>query len=178
MASVLERWHRVRQKRAFRWAIDIAILVGLFLGVSAWQARGHLRGDAPALSLSTLDGGRAGQVVSTQTLKGKPTMVVFWAPWCGVCRAESPNISRVQSIVGDRANVVSIVSDYEDLASVQAYVERYDVSYPVLLGGTRTARAWGVHAFPSVFFLDEEGRITGSVVGYSTTVGLLARLML
>lgn len=174
MTSVLERWRRLRQRRAFRWALDIAVVVGLFLGVSAWQARGHLRGEAPALSLPTLDG----PVVSNASLAGKPTMVVFWAPWCGVCRAESPNISRVQSMVGDRAHVISVASDYEDLASVRAYVDDRDVDYPVLLGGDKTARAWGVRAFPSVFFLDGEGRITGSVVGYSTTAGLLARLLL
>jgi thioredoxin-related protein len=47
----------------------------------------------------------------------------------------------------------------------------------VLLGDEETVRAFRVEAFPTTYFLDAEGRITGSVAGYTTTPGLLARLL-
>lgn len=153
--------------------MDLLLVVVILTAAGAWQTRNHRTGPAPDFALPTLTGG----AVDKASLQGKPTLVVFWAPWCGVCRAESPNISRVQELVGARANVISVVSDYDGTASIQRFVDDRGVDYPVLLGGTRTAREWGVRAFPSIFFLDEEGQITGSVVGYSTTLGLLWRLL-
>jgi thiol-disulfide isomerase/thioredoxin len=172
----------LREKRSVRLLMDGAVLIAIFLGVNAWQSRGHLRGEAPVFELRVLDASAgeaaSGERVSNVTLTGKPTMVVFWAPWCGVCKADSPAVSRVKSIVGDRANVVSIASEYESLRDVQRYVDDVGVDYPVLLGGKKTARDFQVRAFPTVFFLDSDGRIDSSVVGYTTTAGMLARLML
>ncbi len=156
--------------------MDGAVLIAIFLGVNAWQSRGHLRGEAPAFELRVFEGGE--ERVSNTTLMGKPTMLVFWAPWCGVCKADSPAVSRVKSIVGDRANVVSIASEYESLRDVHRYIDDVGVDYPVLLGGKQTARDFQVRAFPTVFFLDSDGNIDGSVVGYTTTAGMLARLLL
>lgn len=141
-------------------------------GVNAWQTRNLQQGETPGFSLQRLDGG----LVNNDSLRGKPTMLVFWAPWCGVCRASSQNVSWVQSWVGDRAQVLSIASQYTSEAEVRRYVAEQDVDYPVLLGGRETARAFGVRAYPTVFFLDEEGAITRSVVGYTTTLGMYLRL--
>lgn len=174
----------MREKRIVRLLMDGAVLIAIFLGINAWQSRGHLRGVAPAFELRVLDvttnagamGVASEERVSNTTLAGKPTMLVFWAPWCGVCKADSPAVSRVRSIVGERANVVSIASDYESLREVNGYVAAVGVDYPVLLGGKKTARDFQVRAFPTVFFLDSDGNIDTSVVGYTTTAGMLARL--
>jgi thioredoxin-related protein len=165
---------RTPGRRIARLLVEGLLVIAVVLAVSAWQARGHRRGEAPPLSLRTLEG----DVVDSAALAGKATMIVFWAPWCGVCGVESANVSRVQRFVGDRARVVSVASEYDGLADIHRYMERHDVDYPVLLGGNHAARAWGVRGFPSVFFLDAEGKITGSVVGYTTTLGLLTRLLL
>lgn len=170
---MLDKLLSLRRLRAVRLAMDGVIVIAIFFAVSLWQTRSHLRGDAPAFSLSTIEGA----TVSTASLSGKPTLVVFWAPWCGVCKVESRNVSWLRSLVGERAHVISIASDYDDLADVRAYVAEQGVDYPVLLGGRKLARAFQVTAFPSAFFLDAEGRITSSVVGYTTTAGLLARLL-
>lgn len=157
--------------------MDGGVLIAIFLGINAWQSRHHLRGEAPAFELR-VHGASGDERVSNATLSGKPTMIVFWAPWCGVCKADSPAVSRVKNMVGDRANVVSIASEYESLREVQRYIDDVGVDYPVLLGGKKTARDFQVRAFPTVFFLDAQGRIESSAVGYTTTAGMLARLML
>jgi peroxiredoxin len=164
----------LREQRWFRWAMDLAILGVVVIAISAWQSRGHLRGAPPTFSLRSVEG----DLVENATLTGKPTMLVFWAPWCSVCTVESRNVSWIQDLVGTHANVVSIASDYDSLDDVRGYMTKHGVDYPVLLGGTKTARAFGVKAFPSVFFLDDDGNVTSSVVGYTTTPGLLWRLML
>ncbi len=175
LATLKARYLRAREKRVVRWAIDAVVLLVLFAGLSAWQTRRHLKDiPAPPVSLSKLGGG----VASLAELKGKPAMVVFWAPWCGVCKTDSDNVSRVQRWVGASANVVSIVTAFNALSEVEGYVKDQGVDYPVLLGGDAEVAAFRVNAFPTVYFLDSEGRVKGSAEGYVTTLGMLWRLLL
>ena len=106
-ASQLGRWAQLRQKRWFRWMTDIAFFLAALAAITMWQGRDFVDAGepAPAFELADLDGERH----SLAGYAGKKTMVVFWAPWCGVCGAESDNVSRVQSWLGDRINVVSVV---------------------------------------------------------------------
>jgi thiol-disulfide isomerase/thioredoxin len=170
-------WTRLRDayrtRRLVRWSADLLGLLAIVLVAGLWQTRHHAWGDAPAFSLPALQGGPE---VSLASLGGKPTMLVFWAPWCTVCKAESQNVSWVRSIVGSRANVVSVAASYRAVADVQAYVHEKGVDYPVVLGDDATVARFAVDAFPTVYFLDARGRISGSAVGYATTGGLLARL--
>ncbi len=128
---------------------------------------------APAFSLAQL----SGPAVSSSELRGRPAMVVFWAPWCGVCKVESQNVSWVRKLVGERARVISIATAYDERSQVERYVREHDVDYPVLLGDDAVLSAWKVDVFPTVYFLDAEGKVKRSVSGYSTTAGLLWRLL-
>jgi thiol-disulfide isomerase/thioredoxin len=172
-------WTRFRElyrtRRSVRWTVDVLALLGVLFIAGLWQTRNHVRGEAPAFSFASLEGGAP---VSRASLEGRPTMLVFWAPWCTVCRAESKNISWVRSLAGARANVVSIAASYQNTADVTAYVREQGVDYPVLLGDDSVAERFAISAYPTVYFLDSKGRISSSVVGYSTTAGLLLRLLL
>jgi peroxiredoxin len=173
-ARWLARFVALRDRRWFRWSMDLVVLAALLGGIGAWQARHHLRGAPPEVVLRTLDGAPA----SLAALRGKPAMVAFWAPWCGVCGAQSGNVGWALRLAGDRARVVSVASSFDDLGQVRAYMTEHGVTYPVLLGDDAVVRAFRVDAYPTLYFLDAEGRIKGSVSGYTTTAGMLARLFL
>jgi thiol-disulfide isomerase/thioredoxin len=166
---------KVTERRWFRWGGEAAVVLGALLVVGLIQTRHHLgSGERPVATFRTLDGAP----VRLESLRGRPVALVFWAPWCGVCAAQSDNLSRVARWAGDRGRVASVASAFGDLAEVRAYLAAHDVPEPVLLGDQATTRAFRVEAYPTVYFLDAEGRIKGSVVGYTTTAGLLARLLL
>lgn len=169
-------WQRLRQNRAVSWGIDIAIIAVVFFAISAWQTRDLLGGgeQSPAFALEQLGGGH----VASAQLEGKKTVLVFWAPWCTVCGAESGTISSLAESMGDDVNVLSVALEYEDIKDVQGFVDEHGVDYPVLLGGRDMVKDWNVAAFPTIYILDEEGKIAHSMVGFTTSFGFRWRLWL
>lgn len=165
---------RLRQHRGARIALEVAWVLAIVLAVSAFQARGHLdAGTAPELTLPSLDGAP----VSLAALRGRPAMLVFWAPWCGVCKAQADNVERVRRLAGARAHVVTIAASFDDLAEVRREAGTHGDA-PVLLADDATVKAFRVDAFPTVYFLDREGRVKRSAAGYTSTLGMLLRLAL
>jgi thiol-disulfide isomerase/thioredoxin len=168
------RLQALEQRRWFRWGGEALVVLLAMLAVGAIQARHHLPGgDLPAATFRTLEGAP----VTLASLRGKPLALAFWAPWCGVCAAQSDNLSRTLRWAGGRAQVVSVAAAFGDVAEVRSYMAAHQVEYPVLLGDDAAVQAFRVEAFPTVYFLDAEGRVTGSLAGYTTTGGLLARLL-
>ena len=161
-----------RRRRLRRLALELAVVVALVAAIGFWRGRGHPRGEVPELTLRSV----AGMDVALRELRGEPTLIAFFAPWCGVCKVTAQNVRWVH---GAGRRVVSIGSAYgDDAASVAAYARDHELPSPVLLDDQGAAERFGVTAYPTFFFVDARGRITGSTVGYTTTLGLLARLWL
>jgi len=171
-------WDRLadsyRRSRALRWALELALLLGVLLAVDAFQTRQHARGAVPQLPLRSLEGA----VVPFSNLLGQPLLLVVWAPWCGVCKLESGNVSRARGWLEPGVRVVSVAAAYRSVADVRGYMQQQGVDYPVLLGERGFEQALGVRAFPSMFVLDARGRVVRSTQGYTTTLGLFWRAKL
>lgn len=163
----------MRQKRWFRWTVDLTLFALAFVAITAWQGRELVEAGTPApdFVLTDMDGERH----SLRDYRGEKTFVVFWAPWCGVCSAESDNISRVKSWLGERLNVISVVLDYRGRGDIQEFIDEHDVDYPVLLGNQGVQRSYNVSAYPTLYIIDDEGNIEHTAVGYTTTAGMLWR---
>ncbi|MET0401011.1 MAG: TlpA disulfide reductase family protein [Cystobacter sp.] len=168
-------WRKLRRPGWVRLLTDVMMLALLFAGISLWQTR-HLPSGVPApdFTLRAL----TGEQVRLSTLRGKPVVLAFWAPWCGVCKAEASTLSALQRTVGDSARVVSVAVAWEDEADVHRFAREQRVDYPVLLGSDELLRAYGLSQFPTLFFVSAEGRLERAAVGYTTRLGLLWRLWL
>ena len=176
-AGWTERWRTVRARHAWvRWGVDLLVIFGLAAAVMSWQTR-HLPAagtPAPPFALRTL----SGETVRLESLRGRPVVLAFWAPWCTVCKAESHNLSALKERAGERAHVLSVAVAYDDVEEVRRFAREQGVDYPVLLGDDALQRAYRVDSFPTTLFLSSEGRVKRAAVGYTTQVGLLWRFWL
>jgi thiol-disulfide isomerase/thioredoxin len=161
-----------------RWGLEALVLAAIVGAITLWQNRGLPEGAAPPLAGLRNDGVHedlAHKVGARGTVggAGKATLVVFWATWCPVCRAEEGNIV---SVAKDWP-VVSVALDSGDAAEVTKYLKERDIPLPAILDddGVR-AGAWRVRGVPAHFIVDPAGNIRFRVVGYATTLGLRARL--
>jgi cytochrome c biogenesis protein CcmG, thiol:disulfide interchange protein DsbE len=112
---------------------------------------------APSTSLPYF-GGRTGTFDLT-AYRGKVVVLNFWASWCVECKLEAKTLRDAAAKWGGK--VVFVGVDGSDLTSAaRRYMERYDVTYPVVrdVGGSAQS-AWGVTGFPETFFVDPQGRV-------------------
>jgi thiol-disulfide isomerase/thioredoxin len=177
MRKALQRYRELRRtSRWLRWAEDLLLLAVLFGGVLAWQTRGLVPSGsaAPPFVLRDLDG----RAWALSSLVGKPVVLHFWAPWCSVCKTESPNVSSLRRAVGGDVTVISVAVSYRDADDVRRFVREQGVDYPVLLGDEALMDAYRVSSLPTTYFLTKDGRIRHASVGYTSTLGMRVRLWL
>ncbi|MDE5628831.1 MAG: thioredoxin [Muribaculaceae bacterium] len=61
--------------------------------------------------------------------QNKPTLVDFFATWCGPCRVQGPILEEVKQRVGDMANILKVDIDKEQRLAAQYNVR----SVPTLI---------------------------------------------
>ncbi|MCB9727466.1 MAG: redoxin domain-containing protein [Deltaproteobacteria bacterium] len=146
--------------------VTLPLLALLYMGLSMDPHRmdAPLVGKpAPPFELHRLSDG---QLVSLESLRGKPVILNFWATWCMPCRQEHPFMVSAAKKLGDKIQFVGIV--YQDKNEmVNAWLDAYGGrGYPTLIdAGTKTAIAYGVYGVPETYFIDSQGVIRDKVVG-------------
>jgi thiol-disulfide isomerase/thioredoxin len=177
-------------KRWRRWGLEALIFIAIISAVSLWQNRGLPEGEAPPLAGMRNDGvvtslnGKVG-VASAGHFRpdGLPaggtasstaaTLVVFWATWCPVCKAEEGNIVAVAK----DWPVLSVALQSGDAAAISKHLKVREIDLPAVVDEDGAIAAdWNVQGVPAHFIIDPAGKIRFRVVGYATTLGLRARL--
>jgi peroxiredoxin len=161
--------------RRWRRLAEVLLFVVIVGGIYAWRTRDLLptgdRVPAPAFELTDLQG----RPWSLDALEGKPAVLYFFAPWCGVCAASSPQLRWFDRWQGDDVQVVLVGLDWSSPAELAEYAARHELQLPVLAAGPQTAADYRIRGYPTYYVLDAEGRVAGRDFGYTTAPGLWLR---
>ena len=105
----------------------------------------------------------SGEVLNLSNLRGKVTIIEFWASWCRPCRVENPNLVRLYKemhpkgleIVGvslDR-NRSSWLRAIDDDGLIWSHISNLKFWQDPI------AKLYNIKAIPASFIIDKEGRI-------------------
>lgn len=100
-------------------------------------------------------------------LRGKPTIINFWATWCTSCLAELPDLKALQLDTGaDRLNVVAINAG-EDSSAATRFLKVLDApTFYIGMDPTLVvADAYGVFGLPQSVFVDANGVVRAVYTG-------------
>lgn len=125
---------------------------------------GCAQDSAPSSSFVLLDG-------STQTtadLKGKVTLVNFWATSCTTCVAEMPQIvATYDKYKAQGYETLAVAMQYDPPSYVVNFAETRKLPFKVAIDNTgAVAQAWGdVKLTPTTYVLNKQGQIVKRYVG-------------
>lgn len=121
----------------------------------------------PASDFTVLD--TAKQQVNLSDFVGKPTVVNFWATWCGPCKSEMPAFDTLYKKYGDRVHFLMVnLTDgaQETIAGADAFIAESGYSFPVYYDTKLdAANTYGVYSIPMTLFINKEGEILGQHTG-------------
>ena len=119
---------------------------------------------APQSTFVLLDGSSQ----TTAGLKGKVTLVNFWATSCVTCVAEMPKITATHDKYKARGyDTLAVAMSYDPPSYVVNYAQTRKLPFGVAIDNTgAVARAWGdVQLTPTTFIVDKRGDIVKRYVG-------------
>ncbi|WP_315117145.1 redoxin domain-containing protein [uncultured Clostridium sp.] len=120
-----------------------------------------------------------GKEISLSEFKGKKVFLNFWASWCGPCKIEMPHMQTLYEETKDKDIVILAVNVGESKDKVKSFIEKNKYTFPVLLDTNQEiSLQYGISAFPTSFFIDEEGYVYSGIQGSMSLDMMKEQLMI
>lgn len=184
-------FHGIRRRKqacALAATSFFAIFAVILYVVPAWmEARSvaWTNRSVPSFSISTLDG----EVLHSADLRGHIVVLAFWATWCPPCQAELPQIAdleakyRAESDVRVFALNARTGGDTAELA--RSFLAKRHLQLTAAIdnpiagqshGSGQAASSVGLYDLPSLYVLDQRGRLRATYDGYDSSEHLVGSL--
>ena len=168
-------WSRDTWHETFTAVLDDKVQMPDPYGLSQWT------GDVALGDLAFPDLLRKRRALNDPAFAGRARLIVLFGTWCPNCYDETRYLNELVGRYGDRGlSVLGLAFEFEDslndqIAAVQRYANRMQVSYPILIAGpTDKAKASEafpaldrVRAYPTTLFLNAKGEVQAVHTGFS-----------
>lgn len=158
----------MRRTRLLLSTIAIAAIAALIVFGLASSKSGADGRKAPALPRERL----AGPPVTLEGLlasgRGRPSLITFWASWCGPCAREAAALERFAQSAAGQGRLVGV--DWSDaLSGARSFITEHRWTFPVLRDAEGTVgNDYRLTVLPTTFVLDATGRIRAVLRGPQT----------
>ena len=88
--------------------------------------------------------------------QGKPTLVFFWASWCGYCMLELPAIIELHEMYGDEINIVG-VNCGDRLSDIEAVIKANNVEFDMFYTTVGDTLRFDAQSLPVTAILGADG---------------------
>jgi len=120
---------------------------------------------APSFTAVDLDGHQ----LASASFRGKVVLINFWATWCPPCRAEIPDLIKLQEKYRDTIQVIGVSEDEAPPEEVKKFVLAHHMNYPVVMSTPAIEKLFpGISALPTSYVVDRESRVVQKHVGMLT----------
>ena len=134
---------------------------------------------APNLPFTQLDGSKH----TLAELKGKVTLINFWATSCSTCVKEMPQmVATYQKFQSQGLETLAVAMEYDPPAYVMQFAQSRQLPFRVAIDHSgELAKGFGeVQLTPTTFVVNKKGEIVKRYVGepdFAALHGLLAKLL-
>ncbi len=142
--------------------VFLAWMIGLALGIVGSSS--YAKPLAPDFQFTT----DQGQVITKKSLEGKPTVLMFWASWCGVCQRELPKMKVLYDEKKRTGLQVLAIGTQDKESNIQHYVKGHPevFTFPVAYDRNNNgSTAFGIRGVPTFVLLNEKGEVALTHVG-------------
>lgn len=110
----------------------------------------------------------AGSDLSSADLKGKVTLINFWATWCGPCKAEMPLMQKeIFEKIKDKNFVMAAISRGEEIEVVKKFIDLNKYTFPIYLDKeTTTYKLFASKYIPRNFVVGKDGKVKWASTGF------------
>ncbi len=130
---------------------------------------------APDFELANFDG----STFRLSDYRGQIVVLNFWASWCEPCLNEMPMLDQAAAEFADSDVVVVGVNVLDTHEAAAAFLDRINVSYPVIEDDNSTSLAveYGVTGVPETYVVNADGEIETYFWGEFKNIGQIREMV-
>jgi thiol-disulfide isomerase/thioredoxin len=99
-----------------------------------------------------------GASVSLDRYRGSVIVMNLWASWCPPCRAEMPDLQRLEEAYGHRGLAIVGVNEGESAERARAFAGALGITFPIWIDASqRYGRVYSALGLPTTVILDRHG---------------------
>ena len=143
-------------------SLKVIVFAALALALSHASVLGQ-ETVAPQFALKDVNG----RTVRLSDYHGRVVLINFWATWCPPCRAEMPDLVRLQREHAKQGlQIIGITYPPERKDRVRRFARSLKVNYPIVLGTRETkARFSSEETLPLTVVINRDGKVTDIISG-------------